>query len=77
MNKVSPDKCKHKKWRVLTNSQGDRNGISCCVDCDLWLTHSEKLSWESLKNQKSVSVISIVLSIVAIIVSIVAVIMSS
>lgn len=67
---LSPDKCSHKKWRIITSSQGDRNGISECADCHLWITLAERLSWESLKNQKSVSLVSIILSIIAIIVSI-------
>lgn len=70
--RLQQDICKHKRWSILTGSQGDRNGITRCRDCDLWLTHAEKLSWESLKNQKSVSVVSIILSIIAIVVSIVA-----
>lgn len=71
MESLSPDKCEHKKWRILTNSQGDRNGISECINCHLWMTHAERLSWESLKNQKSVSLVSIVLSVIAIIISII------
>jgi hypothetical protein len=47
--------------------QGD---LCECVDCGLWLTHSEKLSLDSLKINKTISTISIILSIIAIIVSI-------
>lgn len=70
MDKVSQDKCSH-KWRIITPSKGDRNGISECELCGLWFTHAERLNWESLKNQKTVSIISLVLSMIAIIVSII------
>lgn len=74
---ISPDHCRHNKWSIMTYSQGNRSGISICNECKLWLTHTERLSWESLKNQKSVSLVSIVLSIIAIIVSILSLYFSS
>lgn len=73
MMKQNPDKCSHKHWRIITNSKGDRNGISECADCGLWFTHAERLSWESLKNQKNVSLASIVISIIALVISIIAI----
>lgn len=71
MNKISQDKCLHNKWTIVTPSRGDRSGISECKLCGLWLTHAERLNWESLKNQKTISVVSLVLSMIAIIVSII------
>ena len=75
MGKIQPEKCKHENWLFITNSTGDRSGISKCTKCGLWLTHEERLSWKSPKNQKIISSISIVLSIVAIIVSITALVL--
>lgn len=68
--KKSQDDCVHKKWRILTPTEGDRNGLSECRECGLWLSHAERLNWESLKNQKVVSYISFCFSIVAIVISV-------
>ena len=76
MDKISPDKCNHCKWRIRTPSKGDRSGISECEHCGLWLTHGERLNWESLKSQKIVSTISIILSILALIISVVSLYLS-
>lgn len=70
MEKTNPDTCNHKEWLIITPSKGDGSGISECKTCGLWLTHAERLNWESLKSQKLISKLSIALSIVAIIVSV-------
>lgn len=72
--KSSPEKCAHKNWLFLTQSKGNINGVSECRDCGLWLTHAERLSWETLKNHKFISKKSIILSIIAIIISIASII---
>ena len=75
--KKSENSCSHKEWRIITGSSGDRNGICECLACHLWMTHAEMISWKALKNQKSVSFVSIVLSIIAIIVSIISLVISN
>jgi hypothetical protein len=75
MSESLQDKCKH-EWTIITPSKGDRNGISECKKCGLWFTHAERLNWESLENQKIVSIISIILSIIAVIISFVSLYLS-
>ena len=65
--------CKH-DWAVMTSDQRNGPGVAACKKCKLWLTHANRLQLEmnqyTLKFQKRISVVTIVISTIAILVSI-------
>ena len=65
--------CEH-EWAVITGDQRNGPGVSECKKCKLWLSHSNRLQLDmnryTLRFQKGISVITIVLSVIALLVSI-------
>ena len=70
----NPDEETQKLLDVMYSTPGNKDytDLSECKDCGLWLSHAERLNFESLKNQKNVSYVSVTLSIIAIIISVIA-----
>lgn len=65
--------CEH-EWEVVTNDQRNGPGIVECKRCQLWLTHANRLQLEmnryTLKFQKKISIVTIILSVIALVVSV-------